>query len=174
MHRKPSTATLKPKQLKSLFNIAAEATMSSRNPQEIKAEILQDYLRQTLPVYRESCSRHRTKAQSNVRNVIESLSGESVGRLLRDAETPIELIKDIKARSKTLSKSAQSEAEYQAANTVYYAAIASALLFHDLRITQFAYGDLHDSFVLLSEQVWVPDYLRELFMEAAKICQNKR
>jgi len=174
MRRKPSTATLKPEQLKSIFSIAAEATKSSRDPQEIEAEILQDYLRQTVPMYQESCTRRRTTAQSHMRNAVESLSGESIGRLLSDPKAPIELIRDIKARSKALSRSAQSEAEYQAANTVYYAAIASALLFHDVKITQFACQDLRNSFVFLSEQVWVPDYLRELFSEATKTCQDKQ
>ena len=43
----------------------------------------------------------------------------------------LELIEKIKRHGKRLSQTTSSEIEHETANVIYYAAIASALLFHD-------------------------------------------
>lgn len=72
-----------------------------------------------------------------------------------------------------LSANAESEAEDHTAITIYYAAIAHALIYHDLKIAKYSYTDLKKSFFQLSRQNWIPENLCDLFRKASEYCKAR-
>ena len=71
---------------------------------------------------------------------------ESIRNLLVNPTTDIQLINKIKEHGKILSQKAQVDIEHDTANAIYYAAIAHALVCHNLKITKFSYEELEKSF----------------------------
>jgi len=174
MAKETSTFGLSSMKLVNLLKIAEETGLDQKkvDQQRVKTELLYDYLAHTLEVYRYAGEELPTK-QSQLRNTINILSGESIGNLLQDHETEIGLIRMIKDYSSTLSKRAKSKTEHQVANTIYYAAIASALLFHGRRITRYKYENLEKSFSKLASEKWITKKLADLFVKAAEVSQEK-
>jgi hypothetical protein len=72
----------------------------------------------------------------------------------------------MKNYGRRLSEQARTESEHHTANVVYYAAIASALVFHEQRITSFSNKELKLSFTLLGKAKWIPSDLSRLFRKA--------
>jgi hypothetical protein len=79
----------------------------------------------------------------------------------------------IKDYCRELSSQVESEAEHHVYNTIYYAAIAHALAYHDIKITNFSYENLSNSFRRLLQEDWIPDNLIDLFKKVVKICEVK-
>jgi hypothetical protein len=174
MAKETTTFGLSSKKLVHLMKIAEETepTQEKVDQQCVKTELLHDYLAQTLEVYKYAGEEPPAK-QSQVRNTINVLSSKPIGKLLLDPETEIDLIRIIKDYSSKFSKRAKSKAEHHIANTIYYAAIAYALLFHDRRITRYTYESLNKSFSKLAKEKWMPNKMIELFIKAAEYV-NKR
>ncbi len=84
------------------------------------------------------------------------------------------LLRAIKDCSKRLSFSLDSKTEAALATTTYYAALASALVYHDKKITQYSYDALEQSFATFSAKKWVGPELAGLFARARRICQDRR
>ena len=102
------------------------------------------------------------------------LSGKSLGEVLLDESTDLKAVKAIKDYGKRLAARKDTEADHAAAIAIYYAAIASALLFHDERITSHGYEYLRASFEELAEEAWIPAGLTRHFSKARKMCEKKR
>lgn len=174
MAKKPTTFGLRPDKLARLLGVCSDEGMNEteKTLDEQKAEMLQDLLAGVLPP-------SSTKIASLRKELIKlySMSGiaksDPIRDLLQNPKTDIKHLERIKDRTKKLSQSATSEAEHDTANVVYYAAIASGILFHDKKITKFSYKDLIESFSVISEEDWIPDYLIDLFKRACKLCMNK-
>jgi hypothetical protein len=172
---KESTAFgLSPEQLASILKIGLDARIAEDklNQEQKKAELLHDWLAATLPL-----DAVIVKALPTVlRRMFEQLrplAGKPFGDLLKEPNTDIAAIVKIKDYSKKMVASAKSEAEHDAATAIYYAAIASALVFHNKTITKLSYKNLRDSFWTLSKQAWLTPDLAELFEKARKLCQDK-
>ena len=135
-----------------------------------KADLLSDRLGDTLPLYYSTEQKPASKLR-RLGQTIAALAGEPVGKLLQDPKTDITIIRMTKDYGRKLSATAKSEAEHHAANTIYYAAIAHALVYHDLKITKYLYEDLQQSFCQLSKEGWIPDNLRDLFAKASEYCK---
>ena len=135
-----------------------------------KADLLSDRLGDTLPLYYSTEQKPASKLR-RLGQTIAALAGEPVGKLLQDPKTDITIIRMTKDYGRKLSATAKSEAEHHAANTIYYAAIAHALVYHDLKITKYLYEDLQQSFCQLSKEGWIPDNLRDLFAKATEYCK---
>ena len=174
MAKESTTFGLSSKKLVNLLKIAEETGQPQEkvDQQRKKTELLHDYLAQTLAVYKYAGKELPTK-QSQLRNTINVLSEEPISKLLQDPESEIDLIRMIKDYSSTLSKRAKSKTEHQVANTIYYAAIASALLFHGRRITRYKYENLGKSFSKLAGEKWITKNLADLFVKAAEVSQEK-
>ena len=99
-------------------------------------------------------------------------SGVPLGNVLTASESDFATIKEIRRYAKKMTRAKGSEAEHVAV-TIYFAAIANALLFHEAKITSYSYESLEISFNKLIEKSWMPRRLRELFVEAAEVCRNK-
>ena len=172
MKKESTTFGLSLKKVVKLLNIGSDISATASDVDQQKASLLSDRLNETLPLY-PSTKEKLTKKLERLRQTIEVLAGESVGKLLQDPKTDIAIIRMIKDYGRKLSTHTDSEAEHHASNTIYYAAIAHALLFYDLRITKFSYKDLQRSFCRLSQENWIPEGLLDLFRKASKYCEVK-
>ena len=105
---------------------------------------------------------------------MNALVGKSVGKILLDPQTDIGILQAIKTYGKKLSYTVDSPAENAIAITLYYAALANALVHHDEKISQQTYDTLGQAFDVLIEKKWMTPELTEMFSQARRICQEKR
>jgi hypothetical protein len=168
MEKHPTTSGLSPKKLAELWNIASKTDKTEKivDEDDKKIELLRDWLTGTLSMLVSSEAKPRRRKGIDLRSVVISVTDLPIEKLLHDPETDIALLRVIKEQSKKLSGTAKSKAEYHAANTIYYAALASALVFHDCRITKFSYKELEKYFSRISKENWIPESLRTLFKKA--------
>jgi hypothetical protein len=170
----PSTAHLNKEKLAKLFDIGSD-TKSERgavSPDQRKAEMLRDCLAGILPLD-QAVSELLPEVFAELLEKIKLFTGQSFAALLADPATDISIIRKIKEFNKTLVDSAPSAEEHDVAAVIYYAAIASALVHHDKRITSFSYASLGDSLKKLVESPWMTPDLADLFQKAIGICQQK-
>jgi hypothetical protein len=175
MGKKPNTFGLSPQKLAQIWNIGQETEKNNRtiDQEDKKVEFLHDRLTETLNLS-SSVTKSYPIDEANLQSIINSIAGKSINKLLKNPETNIAILRKIKDHGKRLSEKSESKIEYHAANTIYYAAIANALVFHDLRITKFSYKDLEKYFRRLSNENWIPEYLRSLFRRASEYCDIRR
>ena len=102
------------------------------------------------------------------------LAGKPLSDVLLSPQSDIALLQGIKDCTKRLSGELDSEVEAALAKTFYFAALASALVYHDRKITQNTYEKLERSFALLIEKKWITEELRVLFSRAKQICEARR
>ena len=97
----------------------------------------------------------------------------SLGDILTNPETTIDLLRAIKDYSKKIYQSTISEGENSIAVAIYYSAIASGLVCHGMKISEHTYNSLKDAFKNLMDQPWVFPEIRKLFSDAHEICLNQ-
>jgi len=102
-----------------------------------------------------------------------AVADRTMGDLLLDSKTDLAVIKVLKDYGKELVR-CLPEAKQAAATAIYYAAIASALVFNEQKITQHPYDKLHRAFADLEEKPWIPSELKDLFRKARKVCRQRR
>jgi len=161
-----------PKKVVKLLNIGADTCGTPHDVGQQKADLLNDTLSNTLPIYHSQEQKPSSRLKG-LRKTIAALAGEPIGKLLQDPKTDTATIRMTKGYGRRLSEDAESEAEHHTGNTIYYAAIAHALVCHDLKITKYSYKDLQESFFHLSRKDWIPENLCDLFRRAAEYCQAK-
>lgn len=96
--------------------------------------------------------------------------GRPLGELLLDEHTSLETFQAIKEYGKKLAARQDSEADHAVGVAVYYAAIASALLFHKEKITTHSNEYLAASFENVQKQEWLPVELRKHLKKAERKC----
>ena len=173
--KRKSTFGLQLDQLADLFAVAAK----DRTPTEADhtdrdlAQMLRCKLTEILPgdVF---LSPGSAKDSVNEQFDLSSLAGELLLQVFFSPETSISQLQVIKDLSKHLATKSVSEAELAVATTIYHAAIASCLVLHEKKITQYSYEKLYESFALLIEKKWMASELVELFSQAQGICTKKR
>jgi len=174
MNRK-STYGLKIEQLADLFSVGAEEENHVDDVGDDKAvgDLLRNQLTNTLPkdsFLLDSVLMMMGRLGCDVR----PLAGKSLAEVLLNPKSDIGLLQAIKDYSKQLSCTSIREAETAVATTIYYAALASSLIYHDKKITQYSYETLDASFTALIEKKWMTPELVGLFSNARRTCQSKR
>lgn len=150
-----STSGVSPERLARLLGMGLEESARPEpNPPKPIAELLQARLADTL------CKE------------LMPLSEKPLGEVLLDPDTDLKAVKTIKEYAKELAVRKSSEADHASAIAMYYAAIASALAFHDEKITTHSYEYLRSAFAELVEKPWLPPELATLFVMAAKACRD--
>lgn len=99
--------------------------------------------------------------------------GHSIGELILAPKTDLATLKCLKDYGKELVRREGTGPEREALTAVYYAAIASALLSHDRRITELSYNQLDSSFCSLIAKPWIPTELKDLFRRAQDACSRR-
>ena len=105
---------------------------------------------------------------------MQLFAGKSLGDVLLDAKTDTGVLQPTKTDGKMLTLTADSEKESAVAVTIYYAAIAGALVHHKEKISSSSYDMLDKSFSLLLSKKWLTPELRNMFSIARTICQTKQ
>jgi hypothetical protein len=156
-----------------LWEVGEDAPSDQDGPAENcrKAEFLRDQLAEPLPLD-PAAARTLPEALSFVLEAFRPLTDCSVGDLLLDPGTDPSIILQIKDQYKQRAKSRSSEPQREAATVIYYAAIASALLFHeeslarDDKITTFSHEELNRHLSGLLNIPWLTSNLVSLFTRA--------
>jgi hypothetical protein len=153
------------------LGLSSEVFEGSTDLEEKKADLLYDILTRTLPVDGYIID-SLPPVLRGVSDKLHSVAGELLGDLLQNPKTDISVIEKIKDYAKESGTYNKSKAETDAFLAIYYAAIASALLFHNKRITQHSYKDLKQFFFSFTKKSWVLEELKILFKRAEEYCQK--
>ena len=137
---------------------------------EQKSDMLYDVLARTLPVD-PSVVNSLPDVVRGLSSGLQSLAGLPIGDLLQDPTTDITTISRIKQYAKESGTSSDSDNENDVFLVVYYAAIASALLYHNEKITKHSYKELERFFYSFTKEDWMLDELIGLFKKGQKYCQ---
>lgn len=140
--------------------------------EEQKADMLYDVLSRTLPAD-PSVVNSLPPVVKGLSSRLRSLAGQPIGELLQDPATDITTIKKIKQYAKDSGTSSSSEAENDVFMAVYCAAIGSALVFHNEKITQHSYQDLEQFFLSFTRKDWILEEIAELLKKAQEYCQGR-
>jgi len=99
------------------------------------------------------------------------LGGRSLGEVLLDRRTGPGTLETIKDYAKRLGK--DPEPSRSVALAIYFAAIAAALLYHDLKITRHGYPALVKALGKLAEAPWMPRRLAGHFRRGRDLCSQR-
>ena len=105
---------------------------------------------------------------------MQAVAGRTIAELLFDSKTDLAIIRTLKEYGKELARRSGPEAEKAAVTAIYYAAIASALVFHGNKVTQHSCGALQESYEDLEQKEWISPDLKDLFKRAKAACQEKK
>ena len=94
---------------------------------------------------------------------LSDVVGQTLSQLLLNSQTGFEVIQTLKDYAKALSRRGTQQPKHGAAAVIYYAAIASALVFHRHKITRHSYETLREAFSQLAKKNRVSTELGELF-----------
>ena len=97
--------------------------------------------------------------------------GKPLGEALLAKTTGLDTIQRIKRHGKKMAGRSESGPEYSVGIAIYYAAIASALIHHNEKITRHSRGNLLRSFTTLKEKLWMPPDLSRHFSKASDLCK---
>jgi len=100
--------------------------------------------------------------------------GRTTSDLLLDSKTDLSVMKTLKDYYKALARPGGPEAKQAAVTVIYYAAIASALVFHAHKITKHPYQTLREAYAELEQKPWVPPELKDLFRRAKAACHQRK
>jgi len=137
-----------------------------------KADMLYDILNSPLPLDGPAAEMLPVPLR-NLSRRVRSIAGAPITELLTSSKTSISTIETIKVYAKNSGKSAEPEDLTEVWLSVYYAAIASALIFHDRKITEHSWDHLSEAFLSLSEKDWMQKELTELLKRAETHCGHK-
>ena len=101
------------------------------------------------------------------------LQGRALGEVILDDETELDALVEIKRYGKALSTATESEVERDIGLTIYYAAIASAILFCGQAITTRSPKALADVLGTLIDKRWLNPKLARHLAKARKVCEKK-
>lgn len=96
-----------------------------------------------------------------------------LAEVLPNATSDPRVIETIKDFAKRLHGRSAQGPDRAVAVTIYYAAIAAALVFHDRKITTHSYEGLARSFAMLIEKPWMAPELKRLLAEALDLCRER-
>ncbi len=168
---KDTTLGLGPEKVARLLGISLDADLDTDkgSPAEVASQLLDAHLAGTLPL--------DTSVVDELPVLLGKLTGgatPSLGEVLMDANAPLDTIRKIRKHAKAMATRQSSEAQQAVATTIYFAAIANALVFHDRKLTTYSYAALETSLRDLIEKPWMTTDLITLFEQAHKVCDNRK
>jgi hypothetical protein len=172
MDKDSTTFGLKPGKLAQLWNIGDNADQDKNEENDNQTKRLRDRLAEKISLDK-IVAQILPKAFAQVCKEIQPFTGNSCGVLLNDPLTDITILEKIKDNHKKLAQHLNTDTEYEVITAIYYAAIASALVYHDRKITSFSYDHLNDKYNSLLQNTWLTPDLRNLFQKAAAVCGRK-
>lgn len=171
---KGSTLGLSPERLARLFGIAldSDSKKETKNSTHTASELINAHLAGTLP-FDSTVIDELPAIIGRLRKELVPNAGRTLGEVLLDQKSDLDTIKKVRIYAKKMASRKNNKAKHAMSIAIYFAAIANALLFHDVKITTHSYQSLKESFDNLNAKSWMPVKLVKLFTEAGKVCQNK-
>ena len=154
-----------------LLKFGLEAAAEDREDEEYKADLLYDILNHPLQVDGPAINLLPAPLRGLSRK-IRPIAGAPLIELLTRSDTSISTIEAIKQYAKESGTTGSSEDKNNVFLAVYYAAIASALVFNHKKITQHSYKDLEQFFSSFTEKNWVLEEIKGLFRKARIHCER--
>lgn len=174
MYKESTTSGLGLDKIKELLTICSEGDLLTKetSSDQQKAELLNDWLAVRLS---SESFRHAPlpKKWAWLCNMSGLSRGETIRDYLTNPQTSASTISQLKDYCKEFPQTAVSKDELDIAKTIYYAAIAHALAFQRVKITDFSHKDLECSFRIFKKKTWIPSDLRSLFEKACEYCKSK-
>ena len=173
MREKLKTFGLNPEKLVALMRIVSDncGAYNQMSPEQKKSELLYDQLREAL-LTDLTVSGGVPIIPDDLSDVLRLQGSKSIREILQNQESDILIIKKIKDYYSKLSEDTDSIIERDVAIVIYYTAIASAMVFHNEKISKLSYRRLERSFSSLISKSWISTELIKLFAEAQKLCQS--
>jgi len=171
MQKDSSTFGLSREKLSKLWKLGEDKSYNKDDldEEQKKAELLKEQLAKSLPL--DAGMQHLLpKVFTVVCEKFSPFTGCSYKDLLLDQKSEPLILETIKDFHKEQAESAPSELEQEIASIVYYTAIASALVYHDVKITKLSYKNLSQSFNELRVSNWLFSDLKNLFSRAYDQC----
>ena len=112
---------------------------------------------------------------SYLTSYLRHLPGElSLANVLLDSGTPIEVLELTRKRFKQEAdmQEQKNSSEYAVATTLYYAAVASALLHHGRMTANMTLQDFFDALTVFLQKSWIPPELIRLFRNTLTQCRD--
>ncbi len=158
-----TTYGLSPEQLVQLLAMGLDQKdkRTGNEASRTKCDILQDMLMGELPLD-PAVPESLPAVLKGPCEELSAVAGQTMSQLLLNPQTDLAAIRTLKDYGKALSRRGAQEPEHAAAIVVYYAAIASALVFCGQRITRHSYGTPHEAYARLGKEPWVSSELRGL------------
>ncbi len=164
-----------PEKLARLWDIGSDVHVGSTDEacdsDERYTELLSDWLARQLPPSLVETQDLESLLPAVLRQLCRELrpfSGDSIGLLLTDFRTDVQVLRTIKDYAKEVGEVATDKLERDAALAIYFAAIASARVFHNAHISQHSDKKLQSAFATLGKRDSVPVELRSLFQKACR------
>ena len=134
-----------------------------------KAELLRNQLAESLPL--EAGMAHMLpEILTAVCGKLRPFTGCSFRALLLDPVTELSVVETIKNLHKAQAESPPAGPKQEVATAIYYAAIASALVHHDVKITKLSHKSLSQSFSKLAAADWLEADVKQLLARAHESC----
>ena len=103
------------------------------------------------------------------------LSGQPLGTVLLNPQTETAILVALKNHGKRQAQRENNQtASYHAALALYFAAIASALVFHGEKISTHSYVTLAAAFDTLRRKPWMVTELGDLLARAQTVCTQRQ
>lgn len=170
-NEKTTTFGLSSETLIELLHIGEDIESDTQSEDVARSEQLEWLLSGNLPV-ESSLLKSIPNMISHNEEIIGFLAGNTIGQMLANIQTDIYHIRKIKEYFKALSASEKKPCRRDAATAIYYAAIAYALVYHDVRITVSGHEAIDRSLSLLLAKAWLNGSIAELFKKACSVCQD--
>lgn len=148
---------------------------TSNTDSDTAMALLMEYYLEAAIVAQRSVADGLTSVLRHVYREVSSQAGRSVKNDLLDPGTSIEVLKEIKDYHQRIARAGagRSEAERRVATTVYFSAIASALVFHRQKMTSYSLEKLRQALHKLLDQVWIDPEIKDLLERACKVLDDQ-
>ncbi len=166
-----TTSGLGPEQLARLLDLGTDEAAKGADQDEPKADRLAALLESAVPAD-DVLVQALPEIILRVCRELKPLATGSVKQALLGPDSNLAVITQIKSYAKELARQSEPGAAQEAAKVLYYAAMASALVFHDEKITKLSGEELRISFEQLGAASWVPEDISGLMNRAARIYRD--
>jgi hypothetical protein len=137
-----------------------------------REELLSDMLGSKLPVDKILIKELPVLIQS-LSDELDAISGFALRDCLSNLDAKPAVLRRVKDYAKESGSLSKDQTQGEVAKVVYFAAVAAALVFHEVKISGHSYQDLLNSFQLCSQQDWIPQDLTDLFVKAKVVCERR-
>ncbi len=138
-----------------------------RTADEMRADFLCDQLAKSLPV-EEPMMHALPSALQDMSRTLTSIAGKPLNELLLDPETDISTLRKVKNHAKHAGMTCKTQIEKDVFLAIYIAAIASAFLHLNQKITRHSREALKQFFQAYAAQSWGAKELKNLYGDAAR------